>query len=200
MIDYREWKVGNDMAPEGGGEAKIYLTYKNINTGEEKEFISSELPWQDSVWMANHEFVDQWTDDSEVIKTHELIIESESGDDMTDYFIQNPDYQFILVSWDVEEADRDAFEIARGLYASAEADNHSFIVITSSLPDVVLIFKDEMMLPYDMEFFYGDDTVLKSMIRANPGLILLKDGIVLAKWHYNDFPDYEEIRAGYMND
>jgi hypothetical protein len=200
VVDFREWKVGNDMAPEGGGEAKIYLIYRNINSGEEKEFISDELPWQDSVWMANHEFVDQRIDDSEVIKVHDLIIESESGDDMTDYFIRNSEYQFILVSWDVEAAERDAFEIARGLYASADNDGHSFIVITSSLPDVVYAFKDEMMIPDEMEFFYGDDTVLKSMIRANPGLILMKEGIVLAKWHYNDFPEYDEIRADYMND
>jgi uncharacterized membrane protein YphA (DoxX/SURF4 family) len=200
VVDFREWKVGNDMAPEGGGEAKIYLTYKNINTGEETEFISGELPWQDSVWMANWEFVDQRIDDSEVIKAHELIIESESGDYLTEHFIQNPDYQFILVSWDVVKSDKDGFEIARGLYASADSDAYSFIVITSSLPEVVSVFRDEMLLPHDMEFFYGDDIVLKTMIRANPGLILMKDGVVLGKWHYNDFPEYEEIKAEYMID
>jgi len=35
--------------------------------------------------------------------------------------------------------------------------------------------------------------VLKTMVRANPGLMLLQDGVVLDKWHYNDLPEYSEI-------
>jgi hypothetical protein len=38
------------------------------------------------------------------------------------------------------------------------------------------------------------------MVRANPGMLLLKDGIVLAKWHHNDFPTYEEVKTEYMKD
>jgi hypothetical protein len=43
------------------------------------------------------------------------------------------------------------------------------------------------------EFYNADDVVLKTMVRSNPGLILLKDGKVLGKWHYNDFPSYDEM-------
>ena len=200
VLDFRAWKVGNDMAPEGGGEVKTYLTYRNIETGEETEFISSELPWQDSVWMANWEFVDQREDDSDVIRAHELIIESEDGEYLTEYFVENPDFQFMLISWDVEEAEWDGFYEALALFAYSNEEGHSFIVVTSSLPEVVEVLKEELLLPDDLEFYFGDDTVLKSMIRANPGLILLKDGIVLGKWHYNDFPDYEDIRSTYMNE
>ncbi|MCK5700673.1 MAG: DoxX family protein, partial [Cyclobacteriaceae bacterium] len=47
----------------------------------------------------------------------------------------------------------------------------------------------QIALPY----YYADGTVIKAMIRANPGLILMKDGIVLGKWHNNDIPSKDEV-------
>jgi len=200
VIDFREWKAGTDMMPEGGGEAKIYLLYKNKDTGEEKEYFSKDLPWQDSVWMSQWEFVDQRVDDSEVLKAHELIIESIDGDDMTDFYIGNPDYQFILIAWDLTTTNRDAFIDIRALQAELAEGGYSFIVITNSLSDVISNFKEDNLLDDGMEFFLGDDTVLKSMIRANPGLILLKDGVMIKKWHYNDIPGYSVLREEYLKE
>ncbi|MCK5765206.1 MAG: hypothetical protein KAH26_04445 [Bacteroidales bacterium] len=200
MIDFREWKVGTDMEPEGGGEAKIYLIYKNKETGEEKEFFSKELPWQDSVWMAQWEFVDQRTDDSDVLKIHDLIIESADGEDWTKAIIGNPDFEFMVIAYDLESTDRDAFERVRSLFAETDADGLSMIVITSSLPETVSIFRKDLFLDDHLLFFYGDDTVLKAMVRANPGVILMRAGIVLAKWHYNDIPAYQDIKEEFLND
>jgi len=56
------------------------------------------------------------------------------------------------------------------------------------------------MIDDGMEFYLGDDTVLKSMIRANPGLILLKDGVVIRKWHYKDIPGYSILREEYLTE
>jgi uncharacterized membrane protein YphA (DoxX/SURF4 family) len=52
-------------------------------------------------------------------------------------------------------------------------------------------FRHEYQLP--LPYFYADGTVIKAMIRANPGLMLLKDGVVLGKWHNNDIPTKEQI-------
>ncbi|MFC2107449.1 DoxX family protein, partial [Bacteroidota bacterium] len=49
-----------------------------------------------------------------------------------------------------------------------------------------------------MEVYYADDIALKTMIRANPGLMLMKDGYVIQKWHYNDIPDYNDIKKKYI--
>jgi len=200
VIDFREWKVGNDMQPEGGGTAKIYLTYKNIETGEETEFLSKDLPWQDTVWMADWEFVDQRVDDSDVLKVHELIIESLDGEDQTEAFIGNPDFQFLLIAWNLKKTDPDAFDNVKSLFSGADADGHSFIVITNSLPEVIEDFREKYLLDEQLEFYLGDDIVLKTMVRANPGLILMRDGIIIEKWHYNDFPEYSLIRNEYMKE
>jgi len=198
VLDFREWKVGNDMDPEGGGQAKIYLLFRNTETGEEAEYLSPDYPWQDSVWMSKWEFVDQRIDDSEVIRTHELIIEDTLGEDYTANFINNPDYQFIVVAENLHKADREAFRQVNELHRGLARDGYSMIILTSSLPETAAAFRKEAGVDSHLEFFFGDDTVLKSMVRANPGLMLLKDGVVLAKWHYNDFPDYEEIRKNYL--
>ena len=60
VIDFMEWKVGKDMKPAETEEpAEIYLTFKNIETGEEQEYLSPNYPWNDSIWMSQWEFVSQ---------------------------------------------------------------------------------------------------------------------------------------------
>lgn len=200
IVDFREWKVGNDMEPEGGGEAKIYLTYKNKQTGEEKEYLSPDYPWQDSVWTSQWEFVDQRVDDSEVLKAHELIIQDSLGEDYTEFYIPNPDYQFMVISYDINYASESSLALLNGFYTLVEADGHSLIGITSSLPEEVAIKMLAIETEGRFEFYYADDIVLKSMIRANPGVILMKDGIVLAKWNANDLPEYQIVKTKYMNE
>ncbi|MEN8225133.1 MAG: BT_3928 family protein [Bacteroidota bacterium] len=198
LIDFREWKVGNDMDAEGGGEARIYLLFRNTETGEEKEYLSPDYPWQDSIWMTKWVFVDQRTDDSEVLKTHELIIEDTEGIDHTDLFIANPDYQLFVIAYDLEETNMESFEKINRLYKDVDEKGYSMIAITSSLPEVAHNFSEDIGADEHFEFYFGDDVVLKTMIRANPGIILMKDGVILHKWHYNDIPDYTELIEEYM--
>ena len=50
-----------------------------------------------------------------------------------------------------------------------------------------------------IEFCLADDTELKTMIWSNPGLILIRNGVVIQHWHYNDFPGYETLQREYLN-
>jgi len=197
IIDFMDWKVGKDMVPDNQGEEKIYLTYANKNTSEEKEYLSPNYPWKDSVWMSQWEFKSQRIDDSEVLRSHELAIENEFGEDVTDNFIPNPDLQFLFIAYDLSKTNKKAFEKIASFAKNADYDGYSFIVLTSDIPELVEQFKYDMNL--DMEFYNSDDIVLKTMVRSNPGLMLLKNGVVLDKWHYNDLPEYSEIINFYGN-
>jgi len=197
LKDFREWKVGNDMEPDEHGEAKIYLTFRNVTSGETKEYLSPDYPWEDSAWMATWEFVDQRIDESELIKAHELMIENSEGLDVSDDFIDNPDYQLLIVAYDLNSADKESFIEIEKLYQLTDHDGISLIVITSSLKEDVQEFSKT--LNPNLEFYFADDIVLKTMIRSNPGLILMKDGVVLGKWHYNDLPSYEELTEDFFN-
>jgi capsule polysaccharide modification protein KpsS len=48
------------------------------------------------------------------------------------------------------------------------------------------------------EIFYADGVPLKSMVRANPGVMLLKGGTVVNKWHYHTVPDYDDLVKQYF--
>jgi len=196
IMDFREWKTGNDMVPDELGEAKIYLTYRNISSGETKEYLSPDYPWEDSMWMATWEFVDQRIDESEMIRAHELLIEDLEGLEYTDDFISNPGYQLLIIAYDLNKTDQESFHEIENLFSLADEDGISLIILTSSLPEDVSEFSK--FLDPNLEFYYADDIVLKTMVRSNPGLMLMEDGVVLGKWHYNDFPSYEDLKEDYF--
>ncbi|NOX85529.1 MAG: DoxX family protein [Chlorobi bacterium] len=187
MIDFRDWKEGKDMKASNLDSIKTYVTYKNKQTGEIKEFESPNYPWNDSVWMSRWEFVDQRIDRSAVKMNHYLIIMDESGSDYTDEIINNPGYQFMLISNDLDHADEEGMAKAARLYKDIEKQGGNFVLITSSFPETIKKYKDVFGIDYP--YYFADDIELKAMIRSNPGLILLHNGVVMEKWHYNDFPE-----------
>ncbi len=192
LIDFMSWKTGNKVSQQNFLPVKFYLTYQNKETGESKEYLSPNYPWNDSVWMTKWGFKSQRIEDPNVAQGAALRIENESGDDITGYILDNPGLHFILVSYDLQKANLKAFAEIRTFYDKAEADSLSFVCLTNALPAEVKRFRRDHALAF--EFYYADDVILKTMVRANPGLILMKNGVVLAKWHYNDFPEYEAVR------
>ena len=195
VMDFRSWSTGSSVKHEEAAEPDVYLTYRNINTGETKEYLSPDYPWNDSVWMANWEFVSQRFEDISN-NNAQLKIESDDGEDFTRHILENPDYQFIVVAYDLDETNTASFASLNAIYDDAEREDYSMVALTSSIPDKVERFKKEHHIEYD--FYYADDVILKTMIRSNPGLILIKDGIVLNKWHYNDFPGFGDIFAEHI--
>ena len=198
MMDFREWKVGNDMKSSGKETVVNYLVYQNKETGEIQEFVSPNYPWNDSVWMSEWEFKNQRVDDSKLVLKHGLIVEDADGNNVTEDLVENPDYQFILTVYDIETADSYGMAKASEIYHNLPGDNISFALVTSSTPEDIEPYLSEYNMYYDT--YFGDDIELKAMIRSNPGLILLQDGIVKAKWHFNDFPDKENINKLFADD
>lgn len=191
IIDFMDWKKGNKMFVENPLPVKFYLTYRNTVTGETQEYLSPDYPFNDSVWMSQWEFVSQRTEDPNAGKGHNLQILDFEGNDYTENFIQNPGYQFLLTTWSIEKANHASLKNIEAFARAAEADGHSFIALTSSLSEEIDSIKKTLGLTY--EFYQADDITLKTMVRSNPGLLLLENGVVLYKWHYNDFPSYNEF-------
>jgi len=191
MLDFRPWKVGNKMSIENAEPMKYYLTYMNKETGEKKEYLSPDYPYNDSVWMSQWVFVSQRIEDPNP-KKHDLAILDEQGQDVTAHFVENQDFQFFLVAWDLTKVKDKQIPPINKFYKQCENVAISFIVLTSSTPEEIEKFK-ERINPIDFEYYFADDTSLEAMIRSNPGLVLLKDAVVKGKWHYNDFPTFKEF-------
>ncbi len=193
MIDFLGWKKGADLVPDNPGKSKVYLTYRSRVTGEEKEYLSPNYPWNDSAWVAEYEFVEQRVDDSEVIRGHSLKIFDAEGADLTELIVPNPDFQFIVAAYSLDMSSRRGLERVRELFdAVSREDGYSFVLLTGSLEDEIR--EARAVLGDDLEIYNADDVELKMMVRANPGLILLRDGIVLGKWHWRDIPDYADLK------
>jgi uncharacterized membrane protein YphA (DoxX/SURF4 family) len=192
LIDFMAWKVGNQVdKTEDLKPVTFYVIYRNKSTGKTKEFLSPNYPWNDSAWMSQWEFVGPRVVDPNKENAPTLRVENAKGNDVTAGIIDNPDFQFILVAYDLRTTDKAAIHRILPFYKKAIADGYSFVCLTNSLNDETTRFKRDNGLGFD--FFSADDAVLKTMVRSNPGLILIKNRIVLAKWHYNDFPFYEDV-------
>ncbi|MDP4280839.1 MAG: hypothetical protein Q8867_01685 [Bacteroidota bacterium] len=195
VIDFLGWKKGDRVNQAHLSPVKFYVTYKNKITGEEKEYLSPNYPWNDSVWMSKWVFKSQRTEDPN--KGNVLLLRAEdlNGNDVTNILVDNPDYQFLWVAWDLSGTNKDAVLKILPFYKEAEKDGHSFVCLTSAEKEDVERFR--LANGTSFEYYLADDVVLKAMIRANPGLILLKNGVVLGKWHYRDIPSYKELMNGF---
>ena len=196
LIDFMPWKAGNRLNEMNEFPIRFFVTYKNTKTGEEKEFQDSNYPWNDSIWMSEWTFHNQRVEDLNPDIDMVLFIQDSEGNDVTTEIVNNSDYQFIMVAYDLKKANQDAFRNVLPLYKEAESDSISFICLTSSMEEEIK--KNIMDIGTGFPFYLVDDVVLKGMVRANPGLILVKDGVVLAKWHYRDIPSYDEIKEKYI--
>ncbi|MFA6923802.1 MAG: BT_3928 family protein [Bacteroidales bacterium] len=206
LIDFLPWKVGNKISeqvvptPE---VAKIYLVYKNTTTGETKEFTTEEYTksgvWKDSLWMKNWKFVEQKKEIITPFKDapiHDFKIIDQNGKDHTDAVINQPNYNFLLIAHSLEKTNKKAFLKINNFVKQCDAENIIFIALTATSFDKIDYFRHDVQAMYD--FYNVDETALKTMIRSNPGLILLKNGTVIAKWHYNDFPELNYVKEKYF--
>lgn len=192
VIDFTEWKKGNKLYPENPQPVKYYLVYKNKKSGEQKEYLSPNYPFNDSIWMEQWEFVSQRVEDPNSYYGKSLIISDTAGNNVTENIIRNPDYQFIINSYDLSKADNAAFVKLNSFCAKAYSDNIATAVLVSAENSDIARFINENKLTLD--FYTADDIVLKSIVRSNPGLLLMKDGVILKKWHHNDIPDYGDFK------
>ena len=203
IIDFLPWKVGNKISeqviaiPE---IAEATLVYKNKITGKEETYTAKTLPWQDSAKMASIEFVEQGP--KKIIQAykeapiHDFIITDSDGNIITDKIVANPGYQFILVAYDLNITTKKAYDDINKFVAECDKDSISFVGLTGSIAETVEAFRHDRQLMFP--FHNVDETALKTMIRSNPGLLLLKDGVVLAKWGWRDIPEYAKVKEKYM--
>lgn len=197
LIDFMPWKVGTVISqkvvptPE---IAEVYLVYKNKETGEKLEYTAKNLPYKDTVLFKKLEFVDQKKKIIQEYKEapiHDFMIDDENKQTHNAEIIGNPKFQFLLVSYDLAKTDKDAFKQMNKFYDNCLRDSVGFVALCGSDMETIKKFKNDISAKYE---FYGvDATALKSVVRANPGLVLLKEGVVVAKWHYNDFPEYSDF-------
>jgi hypothetical protein len=123
---------------------------------------------------------------------HDFAIMDESGWDLADQILADKEYSLIMISHNLSEADESALQKARD-WSQLEmmADDFSFYAVTSTASDEVFSISSSLDLGYS--FHSADEIMLKTMVRSNPGFILIRNGVIVDKWGFRDFPALEEL-------
>lgn len=197
FIDFRPYHIGANiqdgmLIPDGAPADEYQSIFKYEKDGVLKEFDESNYPWQDSTWV----YVDvEQIKIKEGYKApiHDFSISNEVYGDITDQVLSDASYTFLFVSRHLGEIDKNSISQINELASWADNQAYNFIGLTASSDDAIKTFKEKHDLA--IEFYATDEIQLKTMIRSNPGLMLLQNGTILNKWHWRDIPKTTEIKA-----
>ena len=115
----------------------------------------------------------------------------EDGEDLTEDILDDDGYTFLLVAPHLEKADDAQLDLINQIYEYAEDNGYAFYCLTASGDKDISRWRDITGAKYP--FAQTDDITLKTIIRSNPGLVLLKDGKIIRKWSHNKLPDEYEL-------
>ena len=196
LFDFRPYHIGADIKkgmeiPEGAEQPEFKTTFIMEKNGERREFGLDDYP--DSTWT----FIDS---KSELIKAgyeppiHDFTIERvEDGEDLTDSILSAKGYTFLLVAPHLEQADDTYLGHINEVYDYAKTNGYGFFCLTASGEKGISHWINITGAEYP--FCNTDETTLKTIVRSNPGLLLLKGSTVVGKWSHRNIP-VEEIEKG----
>lgn len=204
VMDFRPYKVGVNipeaMAIPEGAPGDVYeniFYYRNKGTGEVKRFTEENYPWQDTInWVFDSMEEPRLIKKGFTPSIKAFNVETREGENVYDFFLYDENYVFMLIAYDINTSQRKNQGRINRLAEWALDEGYSFICLTSSLYDDCDRFAEETGAPY--EFFHADEIDLKTMIRSNPGLIVLKGGTIVAKYSRNAIPSPEDFRDQFL--
>lgn len=190
VIDFRPYKLGANIeegmnVPPNAPRNLIDYAWKFNVDGEEKVYVTrGEYPTVDG------EFIDVETT---VIQKgyeppiHDFTVEQE-GEDFTKSLLAE-DKLVMVIAYDLAKSNYEAFEAIKKVTDKAMSNGYRVIGMSASSK----AFADKIIREYDLsfEFYFTDETTLKTIIRSNPGVLVLEKGTIEQKVHFNDLEDLE---------
>ena len=197
VIDFRPYKIGNNIeeqmtVPESAPQ-DVYkpATFIYEKDGEQREFTLIDGDFAPADWT----YVGQGKQRELLQKGYEppiqdfIITSSEMGE-VTDFVLENENYLFLLAIPSVENASIKNAEKINRIYRYAMEQGYDFYALTASPTESVADFRAKTGAEY--EFLNAEAKIIQTMIRANPGLILMKGGTVYDKWSHYDLPKFDK--------
>lgn len=193
-FDFRPYHLGANIPkgmaiPKGAPQPKFTTTFILEKHGVKKEFTLDNYP--DSTWT----FIDSKTVQTApgyVPPIHDFSIEDQQGNDITQQVLSRKGYCFLLIMPHLEQADQSQFGDINEIYDYAVDHHYPFYCLTASDQKAQKQWED--MTGAEYPFYTCDETTLKTIVRSNPGLVLLKDATVIGKWSHNRLP--KELMSG----
>ena len=191
VIDFRPYKVGANLAeamtvPHDAEPDKYDIRFIYEKDGVQKEFTLNDYPADDTAWK----FVDQKSvliSKGYVPPIHDFTLITAEGVDMTEQITRHQGDILLMVARRLEESDRDGLLKGYNLGMELQKRGAGFFIVTATAPD------EAAPLVTGFNALYADETTLKTIIRSDPGFVLLHNGTVAAKWSYHNLPDNKEF-------
>jgi hypothetical protein len=196
VLDFRPYSVGTDIRekmtlPEGApvDQYETMLVYEK--NGIRKEFTAENYPWQDSTW--------KWVETKQKLifkgeepPIHDFSITTVEGDEITDGILVDTGYTFLIIAPKLEHASVKGMQKMNDLAMKVQNSGMRALCLTSSSTSEYEHFRNVFQPAF--EICTTDETTLKTMIRANPGLMIINEGVITGKWNFRDAPSPSDIK------
>ncbi len=181
-IDFRAYKVGADIPALMQPSAPLQYAYIMEKDGKEER-------------------LEAYPSGDEYTFKEMILTNPEVQPKIFDYSLWNDDGEFteasfqgnklLIIVHEVTKANDDSFKDINRLVSELVSQPVESVAVTASNAEAFEAFRHEIQLA--VPYYFADATVLKTIMRSNPGMVLLKDGVVVGKWHYNDVPTANKV-------
>ena len=199
VLDFRPYAVGKNITegmrlPEGAepDQYEVTLKYKNKQTGEVRSFTEENYPWQDTLNWEYESSSERLVKKGYITPIHDLVIEHPTLGNITEEILEDDNHTILAVAYNLNQSDTQYQPAINRLAEYAQEKGIRFYGLTSSSERDIEAYKKRNHVPY--EFCTADEIQLKTMIRSNPGVIILREGTILDKWAGKDVPDVKELQ------
>ncbi|MFA6084124.1 BT_3928 family protein [Mucilaginibacter sp.] len=209
IVDFLPYKIGANIleemkTPPGAKADEFEVTYhltnkktKETKVMSDKEYLKTAI-WKDTNWEIKGNPESRLVKKGFEPKIRDLNIQDAQGNNYNQELLSNPFYSLVIVAYNLEGTNTNALNRINALSANLIQNfNTRVILLTSNAPANAEVFAKQHKLVG--ELFYADGVPLKTMVRSNPGIILLKNGTVINKWHYHNMPKYEDLVKNYLS-
>ena len=199
VLDFRPYAVGKNITegmrlPEGAepDQYEVTLKYKNKQTGEIRSFTEENYPWQDTLNWEYESSSERLVKKGYITPIHDLVIEHPTLGNITEEILEDDNHTILAVAYNLNQSATQYQPAINRLAEYAREKGIRFYGLTSSSERDIEAYKKRNHVPY--EFCTADEIQLKTMIRSNPGVIILREGTILDKWAGKDVPDVKELQ------
>jgi len=197
LYDFRPYHVGANIEasmeiPDNAPQPCYETTFILEKDGEQREFGIDNYP--DSTWtfVTSHTVM---TDKGYVPPIHDFALIDEDGNDITSELFE-PGWAMLLVMNELHH--EEMLDVINDLYDYAVINGYPFYALTSATSADIAQWREHTGASYP--FCLLDDITLKTIIRSNPGLVLVHDGTITAKWSRRDLPREGLFEGGGMDE
>ncbi len=189
--DYRPYKLDANITegmtiPDGAPQDKYMVFMQHVSTGELKQVKLAEIDWSDTNWKYQSDKEPVLVEKGYEPPIHDFSISDNDGYDLTEDVLAMEDV-IIVISYSLEKSKEKGWKEIQSYINGALAANKKVIGLTASGLAEAGAFFNAQGLP--IEPYNTDETTLKTIVRSNPGIIRIKQGTIVEKWHFNEVPE-----------